>query len=302
MSQRENDAFLRAQIISVEELLADTPANDVIGRPGLEYRLQELRAELEALNGAKLAEAASVELTFRGAPVVGSHGIEASFAANALSTFRKAVTAIAADLQGRLTADTGRLPATDRMLITGCVLGSFGFRLEEAECQAVDAEPSLVSQSIHQAKAILAGCATGDEALADALGDSSPRVLNPIRDFLACLKNADATCTLALPNERFQLQNADEIEQALERASAGAEEETVSVPGILRGVLPDTRKFEFRQDDGSLYAGKIDRTVDDPDALLLLQGKACVATILIRKVGRVRLVRRYVLRGVKART
>jgi hypothetical protein len=138
--------------------------------------------------------------------------------------------------------------------------------------------------------------------LADALGESSPRVLNPIRDFLACLKNADATCTLALPNERFQLQNADEIEQALERASAGAEEETVTIVGILRGVLPDTRKFEFRQDDGTLYAGKIDRTVEDPDALLSLHGVTCVATILIRKVGRVQMVRRYVLRQVHAQT
>jgi len=298
MSRRDDEAFLRAQIASVEELLSDTPAGDVIGRPGLEYRLRELRAELETLNQNPHAEPAAVELTFRGAPVVGSHGIEASFAANALSTFRKAVSAIAADLQGRLTADTGRLPATDRMLVTGCVLGSFGFRLEEADRLVINEEPSVVAQSIHQAKAILAGCATSDEALADALGDATPRVLNPIRDFLACLKNADATCTLALPNERFQLQNADEIEQALERASAGAEEEPVTVRGALRGVLPDTRKFEFRQDDGTLYAGKIDRSIENPDALIAHLGQACVANILIRKVGRVRLVRRYVLMSI----
>jgi hypothetical protein len=301
MSQREQESFVRAQIASVAELLADVPTHDVIGRPGLEHRLQELRAELETLNRVPRAEPAIVELTFRGAPVVGSHGIEASFAAKIISAFRTTISTIAADIEGRLTAETGRLPTTDRMLITGCALGSFGFRLEEADPQILTEEPSLVSQSIRQAKAILAGCATSDEALADALGDAAPRVLNPIREFLTCLKNADATCTMALPNERFQLQNANEIEQALERASAEVEEETITANGVLRGVLPDTRKFEFRHDDGTLFAGKIDRTVEDPESLIAFQRQPCSATILIRKVGRVRLVRRYVLRGVTAR-
>lgn len=298
MSYKQQQAFLRGQLATIEQFLVETPTDDVIERPGLEYRQRELRAELAALESRPPHDPASIELTFRGAPVIGSHGIEAGFAAKVISTFRTAIATIVADTQGRLTADTGRLPTTDRLLITGCVLGSFGFRLEEAESQDDNAEPSLVAQSIHQAKAILAGCATGDEALADALSDSNPRVLNPIRDFLACLKNANATCTLALPNERFQLQNADEIEQALERASAGAEEETVSISGILRGVLPDTRKFEFRQEDGTLYAGKVDRTIDDPEALMTFQMKTCVARILIRKVGRVRLVKRYVLLAV----
>jgi len=301
MSQREHEAFVRAQIASVEELLVDIPADDVIGRPGLEHRLQELRAELETLNRVPRAEPASVDLTFRGAPVVGSHGIEAAFAAKILSAFRTTISTIAADIQGRLTAETGRLPTTDRMLITGCALGSFGFRLEEADPQVITDEPSVVSQSIRQAKAILAGCATSDEALADALGDAAPRVLNPIREFLTCLKNADATCTMALPNERFQLQNAEEIEQALERASAEVEEEPVTEQGVLRGVLPDSWRFDFRLDSGTLLSGKIDRTVEDPEALMALLGKACVANILIRKVGRVRLVRRYILRGITAR-
>ena len=303
MSTKDQEAFLRSQLATVEQFLADTPADDFIERPGLEYRRTELRAELDALTAAPRVEPASVELTFRGGPVVGSHGIEASFAAKILSTFRNTVSAITADLQGRLTSDRGRLPTTDRMLVTGCVLGSFGFRLEEAVdrdvISSVDRGPSIVAQSLRQAKAILAGCATSDEALADALGEASDRVLTPIKEFLTCLRNADATCTLALSDGRFQLQNAEEIEQALDRATAGAEEHLRSFSGVVY-LLPSTRRFELRQADDQVISGRIDRLIVDPEQLAPLQGRTCTAQILVRMVGRVRQARRYVLRSLEA--
>lgn len=288
-------AFLRAQLTTVEALLSDLPANEQIERMGLQRRREDLSAELAATEARHPNPPASVELTFRGDPVMGSRGIEAGFAARVLATFKQAVTAIAADVRGHPLADTGRLPVNDRLLITGCALGSFGFRMEESLEEQGSAEPSAMTRSIGQAKAILEGCAQGDEALADAMGDANPRVLTSIRDFLGHLKTAGATCTVALPESRFSFESLDDVERALERATLGVNESIHDIRGILRGVLPDTRKFEFKTEAGEILSGKIDHKLDNPEELIPLQGKACTVHLLIREVGRMHIVRRYTL-------
>jgi hypothetical protein len=80
---------LAADLAAVEELLASAPAGDVLGRLSLTERRDEVRAAL-AETGAKGELEGRTALFFGGAPVIGSRGIDADFAADPSSPCTRA--------------------------------------------------------------------------------------------------------------------------------------------------------------------------------------------------------------------
>lgn len=116
---------------AVERMIAETPEEGAIDRASLSARLENVE---EALAQAKPdeREPARVRLTFKGRPVIGSHGIFAEFGMKAVNGFAESVTAMAASLIAPLAA-MGPIPnrGQHQLLITNTALGSFGFELEE---------------------------------------------------------------------------------------------------------------------------------------------------------------------------
>ena len=84
---------LSAEKTALERMIARTPASQVIDRASLTARLRNVVAELEVLP-ASTRPPARVQLTFRGKPVVGSHGIFAEFGLAAVNGFTNAVAAM----------------------------------------------------------------------------------------------------------------------------------------------------------------------------------------------------------------
>jgi hypothetical protein len=299
--------FLQAQSQSLTQLLEQLPADEILERTGLQSRLDEVRSQLADLSAQDMRPSpAVVELTFRGNPVSGFFGIKADFAAKAVAAFERAVATMDASLLPGELRDAGRVPerASHQLLITGCVSGSFGFRLEEMidERAQMDLESATVAEAVQQVMTILEACLTSDERLVDALGEASARVLVPIKDFLTVLHHAQATCAISMQGTRFRFESSADVETALERSMTGVEEKNETFTGRLRGILPDSRTFDFKTDADQLLSGKVDRRLGELDELRTWVDLPSTASVLVRSAGRVRSVRRYTLQALTPRS
>jgi len=145
-------------------------------------------------------EPVRARLTFRGKPVIGTHGVFAEFAALALDALTETVAAMGASLTNTLGL-RGALPNKDQfqLLITGTAQGTFGFTLEEnpmePNAQAVlFSEETQLESAIGQTKSIIKATLGTDDELAEALSDADPRVLDALRKFLRTMEKAEAVC------------------------------------------------------------------------------------------------------------
>ena len=127
-----------SEIKELEDLLARIPTENVISRIGLQSRLKAAQEAIARHNPLRLAKKA--RLTFRGRPVVGSHGASAEFAARASGFFTDAFSAVVAGISENLSY-MGPIPDKEKnqLLITGTAIGSFGFEFELPQFQPENA-------------------------------------------------------------------------------------------------------------------------------------------------------------------
>jgi hypothetical protein len=234
-----------------------------------------LAAGLEAL-GQQIANAvigerdpASLALTFRGKPVVGTSvtGIFADFGAKALGAFNEVIVALAAPSDAPL-ADKAPIRNRDQnqLLITATALGSFGFVLQEhreGELRLDDETPTL--RAMRQAHAMLAGVLGTDDELADAAAELPARAMDRLRDFLKTMEDAQACCAVRLDGKEARFDSPTAVVQVIARIfrdnlRVGQDE----LVGAFEGVLPQAPAFEFKlAGDGAVIRGRISPAVLD---------------------------------------
>ena len=293
---------LQSEVIALEQMLSEIPEEDVLDRRGIQARLASVRALLPTdLANVEKKERASAALTFRGKPVVGTHGIFADFGAKATANFSEAVAAIAASLTAPLKS-MGPIPdrESNQLLITGVAVGSFGFELEEAgPAPLLSDQSTKVSKALTRAVSLLSAMVNDDdEVLADNVEDLDQRALAKMRDFVRILSENDATCALTYEKSRFSFPTTDAVKRGLERISdTNILESEETVEGILLGILPNRRSFEFRiKDTDELISGKISTVIGEPSELNRYVGKLVKASIVTTKINAGK--KRHVLRQV----
>lgn len=291
--------FLRAELGELERMLADLPASHVIERMSLEARKQDVEEEL-ASQPAPTRQPVRAHLTFRGRPVVGSHGVFAEFGAAAVGAFSEAVAAVGASLSKPL-GSRGVLPGRDdhRLLITGTAQGSFGFELEEAAVEDLSLFPkeSPLDDAIAQTKAILQASLGTDDELSEALSETDPRALDAIRKFLEVIARNDALCALSFKDAVFRFENVGQVRRSLTRLEHGnIHESEEELAGAFLGVLPLRRTFEFKfADTSEVISGKVGIAIADAAAINQVLGRPVSIRVQSRRVGVGR--PRYVLLG-----
>ena len=302
--KRQEYRQIQAERATLENLLKQLPASSVIERKSLEFRKKKVEETL-ASQQAPSRQPAQVRLTFRGKPIVGTHGIFADFGAAAIKAFTGAVTAIGVS-QSTPLGSRGRLPNREdyRLLITDTALGSFGFDLEEAphnnsfsEAPHSDffRELSPVESAIEQTMSILEATVGTDEILTDAVSDTDPRALELLRAFLKKMADQEAVCALEFKDDIFRFSDVGQVRQSESRLSQDhIYEEEQEYSGHFRGVLPTHRTFEFlNEDNGEVISGKIDFAIKDADAINNVLNRPANIRVRSRRVGTAR--RRYVL-------
>lgn len=270
MDRNEYHSF-KAEIKTLEDLLAEIPEQNLLERLSLEARLRSAKSAIE---GAKEPpEAFKAQLTFKGKPVLGCHGIAADFGSTASSLFSEVITTIAAGLTGDLQ-DTGPIPAKQKnqLLITGTAIGSFGFEYELPllELSNEHLEQSNLEKAIELAQNLFQ-CSTdgSDDDIAEIMDEISPRAIKKTAEFLSYVKKHDAWCAIDFKNRSFHFQDLEQISNSSRRLQENnIRESTQDFKGEFQGILPASRTFEFKcKDSTTIIKGKISQNIAIPDEL-----------------------------------
>ena len=298
MSTRERDYYyLRSELAELNSLLSMTPESAVIDRTSLEYRKEQVHAELDA-NPPPPRWPVRALLTFNGKPVVDSGGINAAFATEALGAFAKTVTSLAASQRGPL-GERGVIPHQDdyRLLVTATTLGSFGFEIEEAQDQQTSyvADESPVELAIGQAQGIMESLVGNEEAIADAIADTDRRALDDLRDFLMVMADGEAVCSLSFRNAIFRFRDVGQVRRGI--ASLGTDnlhEGIEQMAGHFRGFLPQSRRAEFVMGaSGEVISCRVDLEIGNAEEINGTLGQSVNVRARFRQVGKSR--RRYTI-------
>jgi hypothetical protein len=268
------DAYhsLTAEKKQLEAILHQIPEDEVIERASFAARLAGVNKGLSALTPPIPVKKAA--LTFRGDPVIGSRAIAADFTAKVTSLFSDAVAAIAAGLQENLKY-MGKIPhkKDNRLFITGTAIGSFGF---EFEVPTTDTEDDLFPESSPAAEAldrllrVFEITASGDdEALAEVVDEIHPRAVKKIAEMLDYTAKERAWCSLSFSGHSFRFRDHQQLESAAARVREdNIKESTVEIEGAFTGVLPKSRRFEFKSLDGKIdIRGKVSPEIEAPEQL-----------------------------------
>lgn len=265
----EERLFILSEIKELQDLLQDIPEDQVIERRSLESRLQSAEAILAQLPQHSTPKA---RLTFRGKPVIGRHGIAAEFGGKAASAFADAFAAVAASLHEGLRP-MGPIPNRDKnqLLITGTVIGSFGFEFElPTSDSSLFTGSDQAQDAMTKLGALFRMAAEGtDDEVAEVIEDIHPRAVKKAHAFLDLLVQQQAWCGIEFADRHFRFASHEQIKASCERLKSDNIQEREEIyRGEFQGVLPAGRIFEFRQaDQAGLIKGKLDMTIEDPDAL-----------------------------------
>jgi hypothetical protein len=270
MNRDEYLSFI-SEIEELETLLAEIPVDNVLERVSFEARLKSAKSAIAGIAETTLSYKA--QLTFRGKPVCGSHGIAADFGSKAATAFSEAVTAIAAGLKDYLQ-DTGPIPdkQKNQLLITGIAIGSFGFEFElpKVEAEGLSSEQKNVEKAIKTLQELFKRAAEGsDDDIAEVIDEIHPRALKKTADFLSYVAQHDAWCALDFKDQSFCFQNLEQLEASSKRLQENnIHERSENYIGEFQGVLPSSRTFEFKTEDPmTIIKGKIGQEIKDPDVL-----------------------------------
>ncbi|MBC3779236.1 hypothetical protein [Pseudomonas sp. SWRI99] len=267
---RSEYAYKAAELGFLEKQAA-APGISKLTLMSVQARIEKARAFLED-NGKHAYRPAKVRLTYRGAPVWGTHGVLAEFGASATQAFSVAITAIAASLSGSL-ADKGPIPnrLANQLLITGPARGSFGFELEEIPAdKQLDIEGTTpVSQAIEILAELLEATATkSDEELSEPVSRLADRAIAAVSDFLSELSENNASCGVATSTRRFQFSDVEQVRRSKARLSRdNIKEEQETFTGSFVGVLPDKRIFEFKTTGGEVLHGRVSAEIGGPNVI-----------------------------------
>jgi hypothetical protein len=293
MTTRSQREFLKVQLLETQRLREMAGVHPVMSVAFAE-REEEIREKLQALPlGNK--EARTI-LFFSGEPVQGSMGIDAAFAGRVLEPFQSMVMADYADRWHGVVGSRGRRPgeAQSRLLLTGLPRGSFGLELTRAENDELFEEGQLADTLAHVTRLIEAA-SRSDEDFAAELDATAPRVIQNLRAFLEVIAKGKAGLRLESGDFRCTM-NPIQANEAFNRvAGTITSDEAVDMPGVFKGVLLESWKFDFVTDENHSVGGKIDENLTEEQVIGLNReffNERCLASLLkttvLFKNGRVR--------------
>jgi len=259
---------LLSEINELESILELIPKGNVIERSAFEKRLASTKSILNNLGDIQRRDKA--QLTFRGRPVFGSHGIAADFGSRAAGAFADAFAAVVAGLNESLRY-MGPIPdkSKNQLVITGTAVGSFGF---EFELPSNDLFPdsAKTTEALESMQELFRVSAQGsDDDVAELVDAVHPRAVKKIAEFLDLLVQQNALCGLEFKDQFFRYSDMEQLQASAKRLrEENIQERDEEYTGEFQGVLPQSRTFEFKlADQKAILKGKVDVAIDDPDIL-----------------------------------
>ncbi len=262
MSLYRQRQALKAQIIDAQGLL-DVVGDHPLMSVGLIERIKAYSEELESL--PEVSSDPTVELLFSGDAVSGSQGIKANFISKAVPSFQELVKAkVSKERSGRARrGEKVKREESSDLFLTALPRGSFGVELSQLKPnEAFDG--AVVSKAIKDVIKLVAN-ATSDENFEASLKDTTKTELVSLRKFLRGITEENSILTMESGEVHLEL-SKEKVADAYQRVSSTIREESeVIFDGIFRGILLDSRRFEFQLLDGTRISGKISEDINDWD-------------------------------------
>ncbi|RDB35041.1 MAG: hypothetical protein DCC88_12225 [Spirobacillus cienkowskii] len=249
---------LIAEKNTLEKLIADTAEDEVIDLMSLQARLANINQKLKEMP-EKFPEPARIKLTFRGKPVIKSHGIFAEFGTDIIAKFIDVITKLMPE------------KSSDKMLITSTAQGSFGFILEEyLSPENSNKSSQALAHAINQSQLVFEALLKSDDELADITEGMDKKTISAVKSFLDKLANEEAVCTFNFKEKVFKFDHIAQVKSCSERLSITniKEDENISIFGEFLGLLPNKRTFEFKiKGSNELITGKISPSILNPEKI-----------------------------------
>jgi hypothetical protein len=232
--------------------------HDFIGEAQLTERSDGLSLQLQQLEESP-ERVASVALFFGGRPVLGSRGVDAKFASDALESYQSLVAKHFASMEfDDALGARGRIRASSeaKLMVTDVARGSFGFLMEEAPEQSQIVE-TKVGEAIESLSAAMSKLSSTDDDWSDAVGTLDQRVVSAVHRFFEVLDEADATVRI-VEGAHDRLLSADDVKRARLRTenTSISEVETDFIEGQIVGF--SSKVFEFAYSNGERVSGRIE--------------------------------------------
>lgn len=230
-----------------------------------QQRHDQLVRELNELQGVH-APFAEVALLFEGSPVRGSEEIRLGFATKMLDHYQAFVGTIAAERGGAVVGTKGQLPRafSSRLYIKDMLRGSVGFLLEEPQDQGT-LVPTVLKEAVEDATQALTDLASGQiETFNERIDSLSPRAVTAVKRIIKTLNEADAEIKIVGSDGELRLDREKIARINLRLNELEVVEDREELSGMLLGILPDRRQYEFRVgDDGPITYGPVSEDLDE---------------------------------------
>jgi len=263
MSKYIEKQSIMSQIVEVQRLI-DLVGGHPLMSIGLEEKLADLRNQLETFDENVLEP--KLAMLFSGNAVIGSQGIKSLFVSNIIKPIQEMIKTQTADIKFRKVGKRGKTKGTreSNMFLTALPVGSFGIELVQLDTPELFSELD-VSSAIEQVSQIIKDATDSDERFASVVERTPSRTLSNLKIFLKEVANENSIIKIRVnANEIFI--DEDHVKLGYLRVKeANESEEQLYLDGILRGLLLEANRFEFIDNIGNKYSGKIseDLNVDD---------------------------------------
>ncbi|MFB2778290.1 hypothetical protein ACE017_03920 [Shewanella mangrovisoli] len=270
---------------AVQQLISEAiEYGDVVGELQYREKLEKLDKEISLIKNANETNA-SVALFFGGEPVLGSQGILASFAGNALENFQELINKAFASKENGSLGERGKIPlkANSNLMITQVAKGSFGFILEEVSDQIEITETALKHTVDYVLELINASAQPDDETFEKLIESLDKRVLQSLKDFFITLDKAHSTMRLVGDEQEYSL-DSNWIHRARLRTEATEIDEDEDMVDLkVLGLLPEHCKFEALTREGNIIYGSTTRLAAEQFSSELI-GKQVRVNLLTKSI------------------
>jgi hypothetical protein len=263
MTSRSKREALSLQLQETERLLKLIGDHPIMSFSLLQ-KANEIRNQLELIPLDQ--KEAKIVLFFSGKPVIGSQGIDAQFAGKVLPPFQNMVkTDFAQRVHGKVgERGPSKKNNQSQLFITALPRGSFGIELTKLENQNLFDETELADTLVHLTNLIEAS-AKSDDDFAVALEDVPARTIKSLEDFLKIVTDEEAGVTIESGGTRCEL-SVEAARIAYDRVSATkTNEDTITIPGVLRGVMFDSWRFDFTSNEGKKLTGRFSEDLSEEE-------------------------------------
>lgn len=261
MTTRRNREYLKVQLLETQRMLA-LMGDHPIMTASLRNKETDLLDQLQKIPLDQ--KEPKIVLFFTGNPVIGSIGIDALFTSKVVAPFQNMITSEYAHRIFGKVGQRGKLnsQSESRLFLTSLVRGSFGIELSKLENDNLFDEDQL-SDSLAHITRLIDSSAKSDEDFAAELDEVAPRTIQSLKDFFKAISDDQAGVIIESGGIRCEL-NQVEVHSAFERVSGTiTTEDEESISGVLKGILLESWRFDFINEEGKTITGKIDENLTE---------------------------------------